>query len=829
MKKCLITILFALTAFVFKAEAQEFVLSGRIVNEDNKPVSFVSMYIRNSTYGTTSNEDGFYQFKLSPGTYSIIYRFVGYKQQTKVVTITGGNQKIDVKLEKEIYQPYVIGQSARNGRDTSAINIMRKVIANREVYLNQTNSYSCAVYIKGVQKLVGAPHDLINNGVSKELELDSTGRGILYQSEMLSTFTAQGDGDVKEVTIAQRMAGITPTFSYTKASDLQANFYNNVFMVNGLSSRGFVSPLASYAFKYYNFKLIATSRNNGETIDKIQLLPKHEHDPVFRGYIYIIEGDWRLYAVDLILTNGNNGLNLVDTMRISQQYVPVSDSTWMPSAIEYDYNGAVFGFKFEGYYIGIYNNYKFNVPTPHRFFNGEVLRIDTAANSKTPAYWEGARPVPLTQQEALDYRKKDSIATIRRSDRYLDSLQKEKNDLEPIPYLIFDYAASSRDNKDSLYVAPLLQTLFYNTVEGYGINLKARYVKTLDDFRNISISPGIRYGLANKLFSANLRSYYTYDPFHNGKYFLDFGTDVLDLNNVGTRSTFFNSISTLVSERNIVKYYRSAFAGIGFQRELYNGVLWRADLNYSSRTQLFNNSYNHWFDNKNREYTSNNPLAPVGTPADDRSVLFPKHQALTFTTSVKLTFDQEYVTRPTGRVYLPSKYPTLTVTYRKGINNALGSDVNYDFAGIDVSQERIRVGLFGYSAFKLAAGNFFNNKTLYYPDYYHFLGNQGTTFDPTYVGSFHFLPFYTFSANGSFLEAHYQHNFSGAISNRIPFLRKLKLEEIIGANYLTQKTNPSYTEFYVGIQRLIFRIDYGVSYFGSQKYLQGFRIFYGIR
>ena len=463
MKKCLITILFILTAFIFKAEAQEFVLSGRIVNEDNKPVSFVSMYIRNSTYGTTSNEDGFYQFKLSPGTYSIIYRFVGYKQQIKVVTITGGNQKIDVKLEKEIYQPYVIGQSARNGRDTSALNIMRKVIANREVYLNQTNSYSCAVYIKGVQKLVGAPHDLINNGVSKELELDSTGRGILYQSEMLSTFTAQGDGDVKEVTIAQRMAGITPTFSYTKASDLQANFYNNVFMVNGLSSRGFVSPLASYAFKYYNFKLIATSRNNGETIDKIQLLPKHEHDPVFRGYIYIIEGDWRLYAVDLILTNGNNGLNLVDTMRISQQYVPVSDSTWMPSAIEYDYNGAVFGFKFEGYYIGIYNNYKFNVPTPHRFFNGEVLRIDTAANSKTPAYWEGARPVPLTQQEALDYRKKDSIATIRRSDRYLDSLQKEKNDLEPT---IFDIRLCSFKQRQQGF--PLHSTITANLILQHG-------------------------------------------------------------------------------------------------------------------------------------------------------------------------------------------------------------------------------------------------------------------------------------------------------------------------------------------------------------------------
>ena len=114
-------------------------------------------------------------------------------------------------------------------------------------------------------------------------------------------------------------------------------------------------------------------------------------------------------------------------------------------------------------------------------------------------------------------------------------------------------------------------------------------------------------------------------------------------------------------------------------------------------------------------------------------------------------------------------------------------------------------------------------------DYNHFLGNQGTTFDPTYVGSFHFLPFYTFSTDQAFLEAHYQHNFSGVLLNKFDFLRSLKLEEIIGANYLNEKGHSNYTEFYVGLQRFIFRVDYGISYAGDKKYMQGFKIFYGIR
>jgi len=216
-------------------------------------------------------------------------------------------------------------------------------------------------------------------------------------------------------------------------------------------------------------------------------------------------------------------------------------------------------------------------------------------------------------------------------------------------------------------------------------------------------------------------------------------------------------------------------------------------------------------------------------PADDRSVLFPENKALTFYTAFQLTFDQQYITRPTGTVYLPSKYPVVTVAYRQGVNNILGSDVDYNFASLNIAQDHIPIGLIGYSSFQITAGDFFNRDKLYFMDDYHFLGNQGTTFDPTYVGSFHFLPFYTFSTDNAFLEAHYQHNFSGTLLNGIEFFRKLKLEEIVGVNYLSEKANPNYSEFYVGLQRLIFRVDYGVSYEGTKKYIQGIRIFYGIR
>jgi hypothetical protein len=73
------------------------------------------------------------------------------------------------------------------------------------------------------------------------------------------------------------------------------------------------------------------------------------------------------------------------------------------------------GFRFGGYYKAIYNNYKINPKFPEGFFTGEVLKVDTTANTKKGRLLGiGVRPVPLTQQEARDYQKKDSIAAYKK-------------------------------------------------------------------------------------------------------------------------------------------------------------------------------------------------------------------------------------------------------------------------------------------------------------------------------------------------------------------------------------------------------------------------------
>ena len=820
MKRHLFSILLLLASTT--GFAQTYLLTGRISDTQNKPIGFVSIYIRNTTYGTTANENGRYQFKLTPGTYDVIYRYVGFIEQIEKITITDHNVDNSVQMRPEVFELKQVNITAR--RRGPVDSIMKKVIAKREFYLKQVKEYSCVVYVKGVQRLIKSPTKVLGFNIARRLELDSNGRGILYQSESLSEFSYSQPDKVKEVMIASKLAGQSTAFSYNRASDLNVNFYQDQMNINGLSARAFVSPIASNAMSYYRYRLAGVSIENNRRIDKIEVIPRRVHDQVFRGFIYIQEGEWRIYSVDLVLTRAA-GINLVDSMSINQQYVPVRDSVWLPASVQYTYGGDVLGFKFKGYYAAVYNNYNIAPNFKPDYFNGEVMRIDTTANHKDPEYWARTRPVPLTALETRDYRKKDSIEVIESARPFQDSVQHARNTFSPIGYAISGYGYTNRYSGRAIYVPPIYQTIFYNTVEGVGVNLKAYYTQFYNSGKSFTITPAIRYGFSDKMFEGNVHLTYNFDPKHKGYWFGTFGSDVLDLNNAGTRSNVFNTLSTLLSGENYVKYYKSEFGLVGYQREFSNAFLLNTSVSYANRIQLYNTSGLYILAGST-PFTTNNPLQP--NPPDKVNSLFPENQALTFKASLTYTFDQRYTTRPDGRYFEPSKYPQIRLNYRKGIN-AFGSDVNYDFASLDVFDTHLTTGLWGYSAFKFSAGNFFNNKSTYFVDYQHFFGNQGTTFDPT-IGSFHFLPFYTYSTNAAFIEGHYEHNFTGVLLNRVSFMRKLKLEEVIGANYLSGNAGrKNYSEFYVGLQRFIFRIDYGVSYEGSHKLVNGFRIFYGIK
>lgn len=799
--------------------AQKVILKGKITDPKGLPIPFASVYEMNTTTGTSANSEGEYQLKLNPGKHTIIFKAIGFSQESRELDLQS-DKFISVILTGAIYELKDV--VVRAFSEDPAYEVIRNAIRERNYYLNETEEYTAEVYIKGMQKLLGAPKKILGRNIDdlgKQIGLDSNRKGILYLSESESKLSYMQPGKYREVMISSKVSGSNRAFSFNRASDMGINFYQNLLEMEGLSARPFVSPIADNALFYYRYRLLGTSIENGQMINKIELIPKRSADPVFRGVIYILEDSWRIHSANLYLTREAN-IQFVDTLNIRQEFIPVNTKTWMPSSVRFDFSGGFLGFKFGGYYIALYNNYDLNPGLNPKDFR-EVLNISREVNKKDTAYWKQARPIPLTAEEQIDYVKKESLATKRESKVYLDSLDKANNKLKPLNFLIgTGYNPRNRFKKEYYQFGSIINSLFYNTVEGFGINYRASYSKQIDSLTNkfLRYTGKVRYGLSSEKFYA---SFSASIPLESGRFMFNTGSDVLDLSDRESINQLGNSINSLYYERNLLKLYESRFLNLSYLKP-FGSVQTSLSAEYSNRRALRNTSDYTIRDLARRVFTSNNPLVP-GSDLP----MFPENQAFKIKFRASYAFSNDYATYPSGKFYRPSKYPLLGINYERGLKGLFGSDVDYSRISFDLTKTDIKLGLLGHSAFWLGAGKFLNAKNLYYTDYKHFVGTQTLGYTPK-VNSFLYLDYYNFSTADQYLEGHFEHNFSGFLFNKLPLLRKLKLNELAGFNYLGTPATKTYTEFYLGIKYLNFRALYGWSYLNGKKADFGFRLATGL-
>jgi len=316
--------------------------------------------------------------------------------------------------------------------------------------------------------------------------------------------------------------------------------------------------------------LLGTTVENGQLINKIQVIPRRNNDPVFRGIIYIMEGSWRIHTVDLFLTK-DAGINFVNNLRINQLFYPVDANIWMPASVKMDFLGGLFGFRFGGYYIAVYNNYNLD-PDLHKKDFAETMKITPGVNIKDSLYWQEARPIPLTPEEEQDYQKKQALAVRRESKAYLDSVDRQHNRFKPVSFIIGQgYNYRNRFKKENYSFSSLINSVFYNTVEGWGVNYQSTYTKSIDSLTNrfLRFTGSVRYGFSSQAFHASVKGTI---PVKDHTLGFSAGSEVVDYNNLGTISQLGNTINSLIYERNYLKLYEKQFVGASWHLRLAGGL-----------------------------------------------------------------------------------------------------------------------------------------------------------------------------------------------------------------------------------------------------------------
>ena len=802
--------------------AQYFTISGKITDGNNQSLPFSSVQVKGTTQGTNANADGFYSLKLQAGTYDLIFQYIGYKKKVETIIVNANDIK-NVVLNPESYELKEV--VVKDGEDP-AYAVIRAAIKKRKFYLREVDAYTCKAYIKGLQRLKDFPPKMAKliNAMSGNTEnkIDSSLLGVVYLSESETKYHFRKPNDEKEIMYSSRVSGKNNSFSFNQVSDMRFNMYQNLILLEGLSDRPFISPISETALLSYRYKLLGTTFEDGKMINKIAITPKRATDPCFRGIIYIQENSWRVHSVDVYLTKEAK-IDFVDTLRIKELNSPVNDTTWMTTSLNLLFNYKVFGFVGEGYFNAIFSEYDLHPVFPKNFFKNEVLKVEDGSNKKDSVYWMKSRPVPLTKEEQRDYTKKDSVQKITSTDRYKDSVDRKYNKFK-LGSILLGYNYFKTAKQFHLVTSGLLTSgIQYNTVEGVNASVKVGLTKKYDDNRSQNLIATARYGFSNYLWGGALNWTYLKNPKKFETFSVKIGTSAVQFNSSEPINASMNTYYTLFSNDNYMKLYKKSYAAFGYKKELINGLVAYVNAEYAERSPLRNTANYLWIDDKHKLFTSNNPQKPL---TDDSS--FTVNNSFVVELGFSIRFKQKYITRPNEKRITGSKFPIINVLYTKAIAG-LNTKADYDLARMSID-DNIKLGLVGTFVYKLKGGYFLSNTYTDFMDYKHFDGNQTILANNDYLNSFKILPYYTYSTNKWYVEAHAEHHFNGFIFNKIPILKKTRIQEVVGGHALFNDKADKYIEVNFGLEHIlqIIRVDYVLGYGPKSAFHQGFLIGLGL-
>lgn len=834
-------------------------IKGSIKGEDGSALAYATIYVRQTETGAVSDLDGKYSVALKPGTYDVVWQYLGYESVARKVEVSAEWTVIDITLKT--HSITLPAATVKAGKEDPAYTIMRKAIAKAKFHTQQLDSYTARVYIKGKGQLKDYPWL-----AKKALEKEGITKDRVFVQESVSDIKYTRPNKFEEKVIAVYTTGKNETKASPNAY-VFGSFYEPEIAET-------VSPLSPRSFSYYKFEYLGTFKDRGYDISKIKVTPRSRGDNVVEGTLNIVEDWWSIHSLDFKV------LKMGISVDVKQIYNPIDDKAWLPVSQTYKFTGDIFGFEFEGNYLATVKDYKItlNPALPQEMtvvdekvekeaaqeikktaptrkeskkqsieeklkegkevtakelkqivkeyekeerkeskepdvLSESTFTVDSLAYKKDSTFWEEIRPTPLTREEIKGYKKEDSIAEVDRKKAEGDTLR-HSNKKNKVGFQIWDVVAgdSYGINKTMDF---RIHTMYggFNSVEGvnliYRTSLYKRWTfrdslgKALRNYR-LEISPIIRYSFAREKATGFLRVEFRAKDW---RVWAEGGRYVTQYNQAEPIHSFVNTFTTLVFGNNWMRLYERDFIDLNYRHRFGDKYTLRSALSLAERRELFNNNGYTLF-SANRDNIK--PNAPVNVELPTTS--FSPNRAFIADIALDMRPWQKYRIRNGNKQRVDSSSPTFTIFYRKGFANVFNSDVNFDVLELTVRKE-IKFGIRGTLDLMIKGGDFLNKKSLYFMDYMHYLGNRTlfTTKDP--FASFRLLDYYRYSTADDYLEAHAHYHFRKFLLSQIPKLRMFGLSENVFVNHLATHT-AQYSEIGYSIDGIlrIFRLEGAMSF-----------------
>ena len=769
------------------------IVRGKVTDSKGEALPFATILVKGTSKGTTGNSKGEYSLKLNEGNYVLVSQRIGYKTLEKKVKVLLPETEVNFEMEEQQYELKEVVVS--NKAEDPAYEIIRNAIKAKEANAKALDNFKCRVYLKGQIALNDYPKMFMGDTVDFE-DGDTSKAKILFLSETIAEYSISEKQKKVEV-VSTKVSGRSDGFGLGSPSII--SFYqNNITVSSAFNPRGFISPIADNALTYYKYKYMGSFYENGLEICRIKVMPKRKQEPLFTGYMNIIEGKWIIQGVQLQLLQEQQ-LQLIDTLSYTQTYMPVGD-IWMIKQQVANLSGKFFGFGFGGNILQVYDQYETQKKFDKKYFTNTIIKYLDSSNKKSINYWDSIRPLPLLANEAADYLKKDSLEIVRKNPAYLDSIDHIRNKFRLNKLLLSGYNYSKQRSKINLKFDPLfyLFPVSFNPAEGRVMQYKMSYNKGFGERSNLRITPALRYGIEKGMLYYSINNSFSFPSKLRNSLSVGFGKNVFQFNNENPIPETANTFNAYLWGRNLMKTYEAGFATLNYKKEMGHGVDIAFDLEYQNRSPLDNVV----------DSLRGTAFSP-NYPTDLMNANLQQHQALLVSVNLQWTPKSRYLELPNRLIKLGSTYPTFNFNIVTGLKNALGSDVDFTKWSFTASKN-LNLKIYGRLNAKIVVGGFLNANKVYEPDYRHY-NTSRVALAGTYMNAFQLLPYYKYSNTANFYtESHFEYHLNGFLSNKIPVFKKLNWFFVLGANTLNVNSQVNYYETFFSIENIfkLGRIDF---------------------
>lgn len=688
-----------------------------------------------------TDREGNFRVRLNRDTRMLRVTSVGYTARFLDLEEAGDTLLVEMQPAfTRLHEVKVTRRKYRN-RGNPAVELIRKVIENKPLNRNPVYAY----YKEHEKVRIGlvnqrgrlVKHPLVRLFPALEQNFDSLrveGRIFLplYVQEVLQAYSSGANGPKEKKILEEKTVSLDENLfdnegikMYIAHAYQPFDIYDNNMM---LITNQFVSPIADLAPAFYMYDITDTVEVNGSRFVKLLFSPRNSTDFLFWGDMKIALGTYAVTEINLRIGKGIN-LNWARNLEITQRFTPGPEGRYLLSVS----NVAM----------------EFSVLPKSR---------ESVLTERLVSYYDyrHSAPPPETESPALPARKGVTEDIGEHSDyddkiyRMLDSL-KETRRFRTVSDLIGLVAYGYFNAGRYFEVGPASTFVGRSQLEGFRLRLGGR---TLPEF-------------SKRLFLEGFGAYGFED--RKWKY------------NAAVTWSFTGKNKYVFPMKNITAEYRTdvEIPGNNLRYAADHSFLLnipRGDINKWIYYQRFTLRYVQEFENRlsyrlGVDRTVQNPAGSLfyrqeGTGASIRN----------FTTSeIKGEFryapKERFYQGKTNRSSLTTQYPVFTLRGTWGIGGLYGSTNSYQKLSLHIDK-RFLLSPLGYTETNFEAGATFG-KGLPFPLLDIMRGNQTYTFQQ---GSYNMMNFMEFVAD-RFVSVKLEHNFNGALFNKIPLITRLKMRE----------------------------------------------------